>query len=114
MKKIDALLRGVRPREPSPRFVAKGLARIEAGAASRDPGDSRPWRFAAIGAAILLAASAALNVVLWQRIDAARATVESGAASVGYGQRSVFRAEGGLFVRDTRYGLDRSRDGDDG
>jgi hypothetical protein len=95
----------MKPREPSPDWLASGLARIAAPRAG-PLAAVRPWRYATIGLAALLSASVVLNAFLWQ----AKHDAESAAWQVSerYGRTpyvayTVLRPEGDTLVRETRY-----------
>jgi hypothetical protein len=96
----------MKPREPSPDWLAAGLARIEAPRAG-PLAAVWPWRYATIGLAVLLAASVVLNAFLWQaKHDTASAAWQASERSdrTPYVAYTVLRPEGDTLVRETRNG----------
>ena len=105
MNEIERTLRRMKPREPSPDWLAAGLARIEAPRAG-PLAAVWPWRYATIGLAVLLSASVVLNAFLWQaKHDAASAAWQASERSgrTPYVAYTVLRPEGDTLVRETRY-----------
>ena len=105
MNEIERTLRRMKPREPSPDWLAAGLARIDAPRAG-PLSAARRWRYATIGLAVLLSASVLLNAFLWQeKHDAASAAWQESERSgrTPYVAYTVLRPEGDTLVRETRY-----------
>ena len=100
MSELDKLLKRARPREPSPGYLERGLARIAAAAAPSDR-IVRRWRYAAIGFALLFAGSLSLNVLHWA---GNRQQTVSETTFV----HSVLRREGDILIRETLYQPPRS------
>ncbi len=95
MNELDKVLQSMRPQEPSPGYLDRGLARIDDFNASSHLVSS-VWRYATIGLALLFAVSLMLNVTNW--IDERRE-----AASGKMFVSSELRQEGDLLIRETRY-----------
>lgn len=105
MNEIEKALQAVRPREPSPGYLDRGLARIAASAAPANR-VSPAWRYATIGLAAALSASVVLNLMSYlpeRQKDAGEPILVS----------SVLRQEGELWVQETRYGYPAAREKND-
>lgn len=106
MNSIENALRQTRPREPSPDYVERGLARLVAGLPQQSAA-TRQWRFAAVVLAVMLAASMALNAAIWSRGGSSAGGTGAPASArlpVEYVAYSMLRSEGEFLVHEVRFG----------
>lgn len=101
MNELEKVLQSMRPVEPSPGYLDRGLAQI---AAPRPASKlvSAGWRYATIALALPFTASLILNVTNWLEENRE-------AASDARFVFSILRQEGDLLVRETHYEQPGSR-----